>query len=102
MQHARRDALGELLQHLVLGLRGESEADEALARGADDDRAERRLMALEGDVDQPRALGRAREVAADAIPGRGRGRLRLAEGLFQLSVCGVVAHALETRCSVRS
>ena len=71
VQHPGRDALGELLQHRVLVLGGQAHAHEALARRADEDRAERRVVALEGDVDQPRALGRAGEVAAHALPGGG-------------------------------
>ena len=102
MQHAGRDALGELLQHRVLVLGGQADAHEAVARRADDDHAERRVVALEGDVDQPRALGRAGEVAAHALPGGGSRALQLAQGLLQWSVLVVVAHACETRWAHRS
>ena len=96
-QHPGRDALGELLQHCVLVFGGQAHAHETLARRPEEDRAERRVVALEGDVDQPRALGRPGEVAAHPLPRGGSGAIRLAQRLLQWCVLVVVAHACETR-----
>jgi hypothetical protein len=96
VQHARRDALGELVEHGVLVLGRQADAHEAVARRADDDDPERRIVPLEGDVDQAGALGCPGEIAPHPLPGGGSRPLRLAQRLLQFGVVFSIAHAEET------
>jgi hypothetical protein len=93
VQHPRRDPLGELVEDGVLALGGKTHAHEPLRRRAEQDRAERRVAALEGDLHEPLGAGARGELPAQPIEGRRVGLRGLAESPLQvLRVLGAFAH----------